>query len=250
MEKFLHETNTATVRNSCIVLVLMPAYYVASKVSSSALKGLKLPSENITSPQMSYSAASDNVHRRSTRSPENSPNHNMQNAILAPFHTSATESILKWPNFDAYPSLRFQEDTSIFHLEHLRLPIPEKPAIMYPYVSNDVVGCIIDAFQRNINFWYPTMSEDKRIDLEAKIVAGNLDQSCHSCLALLLMALGCACDSIATVFIGDEVDLEDSDYQRQRRAMGEMYFDGAMKRLHFAHVEICVEAAQCLLFVA
>jgi hypothetical protein len=174
----------------------------------------------------------------------------MHNAVLAPLHTSATESILEWPSFDDFPALRFEDGVSIFHLEHLRPAVPEKPAALYPYVSSDVVERIVNTFQRNINFWYPTMSKSKIRDLEAKINVGNLDHSCHSCLALLLMALGCACDSIATVFTGGEVDMEDTEYQRQRRAMGEMYFDGAMKRLHTAHFETSTDAAHCLLFTS
>jgi len=121
---------------------------------------------------------------------------------------------------------------------------------MYPYLSSDVVERIIDAFQQNINFWYPTMSKNKIRDLKAKITPGDLDQSCHSCLALLLMTLGCACDSISTIFTGGESDMEDSEYQRQRRAMAETYFDGAMKRLHTANFEISTDAAQCLLFTS
>ena len=242
--------STMVVRSRSPTIAFVFAYSVSLKASASPSRGLTFPVEQSASPQTIGTVASDHSHRRLTHSPEISTNTNMHNAVLAPLHTSATESILKWPNFDAFPSLRFEEGVSVFHLEHLRPPVLEKPTAMYPYVSGDVVEQIIEAFQQNINFWYPTLSKDKVQDLTAKITSGDLDQSCNSCLALLLMALGCACDSIATVFKGGDVDMEDSEHQQQRRRMAESYFDGAMKRLHTASFEISTDAAQCFLFTS
>ena len=222
------------------------------QVLNSQSKELAAPSEAAITPLeigtvSNYGDRSDDGSRR-LRTP--SSHVNMVNAILAPLHTSATESVLKWTNFANFPELRSLEGVSIFQLEQHRSPVLEKRSVMYPYVSPDTIEVIIDAFQQNINFWYPTLSQQKIDSLKATIISGDLDQSCHSCLALLLMALGCACDSIAPLFKGGDVDLTATEYHQQRREMAESYFDGAMKRLHTASFEISIDAAECSLLAS
>ena len=223
------------------------------QVSDSRSKTLAAPSVTAISPleigtmDSNYSDHSDAGSRHHRTS---SSHVNVFNAILAPLHTSATESVLKWPNFANFPELRSLEGVSVFQLEQNRSPVPEKLTVTYPYVSPDTVAAIIDAFQQNINFWYPTLSQEKIDSLKTTIISGDLDQSCHSCLALLLMALGCVCDWIAPLFKGGDVDLLATEFHQQRRKMAESYFDGAMKRLHTAGFEISIDAAECSLLAS
>lgn len=135
-------------------------------------------------------------------------------------------------------------------MENSRTPILENTTVMYPYACEDEIGSIVRAFQQNVNFWYPTMSKSKINELETKIKKGNLDQSTHSCLALLMMALGCASRSLVSTFMNDDVDSEESEYQRRQRLMGQVYFDGAIKKMHMVFMDVSIEAAQCLLFTA
>ncbi|KAL3419998.1 C6 zinc finger domain-containing protein [Phlyctema vagabunda] len=202
--------------------------------------------DNITSPTVSYSTQ-DNVNRpRVSQSPANSAP-NIQNAIISSFHTSATESVLEWPYFDHFPSIR-QNYVSIFGLEQSRPPISERPTARIPYVSGQDLNSIIDAFQHSVNFWYPTMSTRKRNYLRSRIIEGYEDNTTTTCLAFLMMALGCASQSVARTF--DVHDPEALNDQQSTKAMADMYFDGALKRIHVAQMEISSTANQCLLFVA
>lgn len=121
---------------------------------------------------------------------------------------------------------------------------------MYPYVSRVDIEHIIQAFQHNVNFWYPTMSVAKIEASEARIIAGELDNSTASCLALLMMALGCASQSVSGLAVGTEPTKEEVEYQRSRRALADMYMDGVLKKLHIAHMEVSADATQCLFFTA
>lgn len=175
--------------------------------------------------------------------------HNVHNAILSSMHTSTTESVLEWPHFDMFPSLRANY-TSIFVLEQSRPPLTDRPSIVTPYLGVEEVRQIIQSFQSSVNFFYPTMSKLKLESLQILISTGNLDSSVESCLALLIMALGCASQSVRLLFDAYETSKETLDYRQSRRALAEMYFDGVLKRLHVAHLELTTEATQCLFFTA
>lgn len=201
------------------------------------------------SPQTTFSAnAADNPYQQVPLSPT-SASPNIHNAVLASLHTSTTESVLEWAHFDSFPSLR-QNYVSIFHLEQSREPILERKTAIYLCVSLEELDSIIQSFQSTVNFWYPTMS---KANIEASRLLITLDEaidSTSSCLAFLVMALGCASQSISGLFESQNPGQGTSDYRRGRRNMADMYFDGAMKKLHLAHMEVSSTATQCLIFTA
>ena len=198
----------------------------------------------MASPQTCRTASLVGEHRSPSTSEQN-----IQNAVLSSYHTSTTESVLNWPHFDIFPSLR-QNHISIFDLEQARTPISEKPTALLPYLSSDDLGYIIHSFQHNINFWYPTMSRNNIHDLRSIMARGDLSNSSTSCLAFLMLALGCASQSVEKMYSADDSDQSGVEFQRSRSTMAEMYFDGVLKRLHVAHLEMSSVATQCLFFVA
>jgi hypothetical protein len=119
-----------------------------------------------------------------------------------------------------------------------------------PYLRAEEVRQVIEIFQSSVNFFYPTMSKLKLDEAQNRILAGNLDDSVASCLALLVMALGSASQAITLLFNNPVLSTQDLGYQQSQRRLAEIYFDGVLKRLHTAHLEISTEAMQCLFFTA
>lgn len=117
---------------------------------------------------------------------------------------------------------------------------------MYPYMSSDDMSSITESFKRNVNFWYPTMSNAKIRALEIMVAHGELGSSTTSTLALLTLALGCASQYIETYYcteLSNDMGLQDD---RSRISMANMYFDGVLKNIHIAHMEMTSAATQCL----
>ena len=194
-------------------------------------------------------AATDQLsHQRSPRSSTTKPE-NLQNAVLDSMHTSATESILQWPHFDVFPSLR-QMYISIFHLEQSREPIKIRASTMYPYVSGADIDHIITSFGNSVNFWYPTMSTDKLKAVQSLISDREAEDSTSSCLAFLVMALGCANLAISGPAAGTDLSKAAIECRAAQRAIGDMYMDTVLKKLYVVHMEISTTATQCLFFVA
>jgi hypothetical protein len=192
------------------------------------------------------------VHHR-PRTPLSEPHNpdNLENAVLDLWHTSTTESVLSWPHFDAFHSLR-DNYVSIFHLEQSRSRIRTRPSIMHPYVTPEDVDSILASFSRAVNFWYPTMSQDQLAKVRATVNSGSFDEEGPSaCLALLTMALGCASQVISGLTAGTST-LTDEETKRRasRRAMGDAYFDSALKKLYVAHTDVSATATHCLFFGA
>lgn len=171
----------------------------------------------------------------------------VENAVLESMHTSTTEAILQWPHFVDFPSLRSRY-VSIFQLEHQRTPIDIGPVALQPYIATDDIDEILSAFERNVNFWYPTLSCDQLQDVRAAIISGSTQtDSIDACLASLVMALGCASQLIAGLtFVGSLPDFE-RRRRVERRRLGNMYFFSALKKLYVAHTDVSSGAAQCLL---
>ncbi len=171
--------------------------------------------------------------------------------MLDSWHTSTTESVLNWPHFVVFPSLR-HDYVSIFQLEQSRPPMRTRASTMYPYVTADDVGGILDSFEHAVNFWYPTMSRGQLEVMQTIITSGAFDEDGpDTCLALLTMALGCASQVIAGLTMGTAVLTEEEKKRRAaRRAMGDMYFDSALKRLYVAHTGVSSTATHCLFFTA
>jgi hypothetical protein len=172
----------------------------------------------------------------------------MHNAMLSSFHTSATESVLQWPQFDEFASLR-ELYSPIFRLEQLRAPLVARHSEVTPYLSNEEIRQIIQSFQSTVNFIYPTMAKDKVDAIQLRAMSGNFDHSVESCLALLVMALGCASQSVSLLFPSTHLSQPDKAYQQARRGLAEMFFDSVLKRIYLAHLHVTQEATQCLFFI-
>lgn len=192
--------------------------------------------------------ATETLHERTPTSASSAPE-TLQNAVLDSMHTSTTESILQWSHFDVFPSLR-QMYVSIFTLEQSRAPVHMRQSTMIPYASSTDIDKIVSIFEHTINFWYPTVSQSKLKDTRSQMSSGQVDDSTSSCLAFLIMALGCA--SQATSGMSNSVNLSDEemDYRASRKSMADMYFDGLLKKLHIVHMEMSATAVQCLFLVA
>ena len=164
-------------------------------------------------------------------------------------HTSTTEYVLQWHHFDVFPSLR-NDYMPIFQLEQSRFSLPIKPSAMYPYVTPDDVQSILDSFQHNINFWYPTLSQRQIERTKTLLNSGvTLEDSVDACLALLAMALGCASQVTAGLDIRGSIPDQESAWRVSRRQMGDVFFDAALKKAYVAHLDVTSTSAQCLFFV-
>lgn len=187
---------------------------------------------------------------------EPSPPNNLENAVLDSMHTSTTESVLQWPHFDVFPSLRHNYVT-IFHLEQARPPFRTRPMSMCPYASPQEVDAVFSAFEHGVNFWYPTVSRAQlkamrgvMLDASgAQFEAGGAGETLR-CLALLTMALGCASQVIGGLAEGAAMGEAEWERRRARREVGDRYFDCVMRMLHVAHTDVSPAATHCLLFVA
>lgn len=178
---------------------------------------------------------------------------NLENAILDSLHTSTTESILSWSYFDAFPSIR-QNYVSIFQLEQSRPRLPMRPNSMSPYLSVSDLDAVLGAFQRGVNFWYPTLSLAQLNSIRTTVTQGSLDSAdlVASCRAQLVMALGCASEVVSGLVGAEDTSSgrEEIDFKAARRAMAEVYFDGAFRTMHMVHSEMSCTAVQSLFFTA
>lgn len=169
-------------------------------------------------------------------------------------HTSTTESVLQWPHFNVFPSLR-DDYVSIFELEQSRPAVKMKPtSIMYPFVSDEDTDAILEAFQSNVNFWYPTMSRNQLDKVRLLVKCSNAgvteEYTVESCLAHLTMALGCASQTVSDLLPGTPFTDRELKRRAQRRDMADLYFDHALRRLHVVHMDVTSVATQCLFFTA
>ncbi|KAF6824803.1 C6 zinc finger domain-containing protein [Colletotrichum plurivorum] len=175
---------------------------------------------------------------------------NLENAVLDSMHTSTTESILQWPHFDVFSSMR-DGYVSIFHLEQSRAAVRTRGTTMYPYVTAEDIDGILGSFERTVNFWYPTMSRGQLAQVRSLISEGIPEEdSILACLALLTMALGCAGQVTAGLTGGAALSEEERKRRAARRAMGDMFFDGVLKKLHVVHTNVGSTATHCLFFTA
>nr|XP_036577638.1 C6 zinc finger domain-containing protein [Colletotrichum truncatum]KAF6784672.1 C6 zinc finger domain-containing protein [Colletotrichum truncatum] len=175
---------------------------------------------------------------------------NFENAVLDSMHTSTTESILQWPHFDVFSSMR-DGYVSIFHLEQSRPAVKARATTMYPYVTAEDIDGIIESFEHTINFWYPTMSRGQLSQVRSLISEGIPEEdSILACLSLLTMALGCASQVTAGLAAGTTMTDEEKKRRAARRAMGDMYFDSVLKKLHVVHTNVGSTATHCLFFTA
>ncbi|KAF5505147.1 Echinocandin B biosynthetic cluster transcription factor ecdB [Colletotrichum siamense] len=200
----------------------------------------------------SFSGSPLNEIHHPQRTPISEPlyQNNYENAVLDSMHTSTTESILQWPHFEAFPSMK-DDYVSIFHLEQSRPVVKTRSTVMYPYVTAEEIDGIIESFELTINFWYPTMSCGQLAQVRKLISDGIPEEdSILVCLALLTMALGCAGQVTAGLTTGTTLSEEERKRRLARRAMGDMYFDSVLKKLHVVHTNVGSTATHCLFFTA
>jgi hypothetical protein len=120
---------------------------------------------------------------------------------------------------------------------------------MYPYVSPDGLNSILESFKHNVNFWYPTMSTAKIHELSLRISHGDVGNSTTSTLAFLVLTLGCASQHVETYYSTEgSTDTEMHD-DRSQKPMADICFDGVLKNIHVAHMEMSTEATECLFLV-
>ncbi|KAI6638897.1 hypothetical protein MCOR08_002355 [Pyricularia oryzae] len=203
----------------------------------------------------------------------NNNSNSLENAVLDSMHTSTTESILQWPHFDVFPSLR-RDYVSIFTLERGRRPPrarwsssqPPPP----PRVAPKEVDRILDSFQSAVNFWYPTASVVQLERCRAVAVAEGVgsresglghghgeeddddegDQhAIDRCLAYLFMALGCASQVVAGLVDGHVLSEEEMRFRRARRSLADLYFDQVLGGIHVMHTAVGSAATHCLFLV-
>lgn len=251
MEKYLYDLNAALAKHGSSSTsshtVVSPANAAATLSSfsgsphheTSSLRRASLP---VHSPQLGRAAGSS-----------------FDNAVLDSMHTSTTESILQWPHFDAFPSLRAGH-VPIFHLERSRpaLLLLTRSGVACPMAGPSEVDAMLVAFQTGVNFWYPTMSQAQveRVRAAASLDAGILwgdEDSVEACLALLTLALGCAGQAARGRPGSGDAEAEGEGEVRWRllrRRVGDMYFENALKKMHVAHLHVTSEAIQCLFFAA
>ncbi|KAK9776135.1 putative C6 zinc finger domain-containing protein [Seiridium cardinale] len=178
---------------------------------------------------------------------------NLENAILDSLHTSTTESILSWSYFDAFPSIR-QNYTSIFQLEQSRPSLLMRTNSMYPYLSPVDLDAILNSFQGAVNFWYPILSLSQLENTRSLVAQGLLESTdlVGSCCAQLIMALGCAGEVVRGLVYSEDTitNREEVEFRRARKAMGDLYFDGALRAMHMVHSEMSCMAVQSVFFAA
>lgn len=212
--------------------------------------GHRVLTDPAISPEVTHShdIAERSSHHQSQSTTANDTQ-GVHNAVLSGLHTSTTESVLDWPHFDIFPSIR-QNYIPIFQLEKTRSSLRTMTSTSVPYLRADEVQQVVEAFQSSINFFYPTMLKDKLLAVQHLVLSGNLDDSVSSCISLLVMALGCASQVVSLLFNAEALTPESLEYQLSQRRLAEIYFDGVLKRLYTIQLEISTESTQCLFFVA
>ncbi|KFY74232.1 hypothetical protein V499_05730 [Pseudogymnoascus sp. VKM F-103] len=218
--------------------------------SNVGMLGHRVLTDPAISPEVTHShdIAERSSHHQSQSTTANDTQ-GVHNAVLSGLHTSTTESVLDWPHFDIFPSIR-QNYIPIFQLEKSRSSLRTMTSTSVPYLRADEVQQVVEAFQSSINFFYPTMLKDKLLAVQHLVLSGNLDDSVSSCISLLVMALGCASQVVSLLFNAEALTPESLEYQLSQRRLAEIYFDGVLKRLYTTQLEISTESTQCLFFVA
>lgn len=175
----------------------------------------------------------------------------VDNAVISASHESTTESILGWPVFDAVPALRQarEQNETVFGLENGRTPLSlSSEWVEMPRLSEGEVDHVLHAFQAGVNFCYPVILL-RDITLSRQVIlARHPNEGLDSCLALLIMALGCAAEVVSELLPREQ----DPAFvpSRHYQSLSLQYFDLAIKQIHHAHSTINTISAQCLMLAA
>ncbi|KAG7147425.1 multidrug resistance regulator 2 like protein [Verticillium longisporum] len=250
VEKFLHEMKSAV---PAIIAPSPQDHQQQQHRRRQSMVSPNLPTAVPRAASFSSSPRTEVLHHRTPLSESHWPPaaNNLDNAVLASMHTSATEAVLQWPHFDVFPGLRDGYDP-IFRLEQARPPIKSRSSTWYPFVTPREVDEILESFGQTVNFWYPTMSQQQMAGVRALIVNGVPEEdSIEVCLALLTMALGLAGQVTAKLASGTtSLTQKDHETRASKKAMADVYFDGVLKRLHVVHTHIGSTSTHCLFYVA
>ncbi|KAH8819031.1 hypothetical protein F5884DRAFT_848371 [Xylogone sp. PMI_703] len=160
----------------------------------------------------------------------------INNAAITSRHRSGAYFMLQWSIFDDCIGLR-ENIRSTLVLEAERAPLQLSPSIRYPYVTSNEVDRIIDIFQQNVNFWMPTISLERIEKLRRIVLTGQSDLSSEVCLAMLVMALGLACESVECrlpLRHGSGI----GELSGHRLQMSFLYFDAASRASSIAQMEM------------
>ncbi|KAH7154001.1 hypothetical protein DER46DRAFT_627941 [Fusarium sp. MPI-SDFR-AT-0072] len=245
-------------KNDLILESVLRVEKTLHELRSAIPAGVQLANSPQTNRANSFSGSSPDLNLRRQSHAIQTPTsqdqrenvNNFENAVLDSMHTSTTESILQWPHFDVFPLLRHDGD-SIFYLEQARPPLAVASNPMYPYVDAEDITSMLEAFERNINFWYPSMSQEQLGNIRATLQNGMpSEDTVHSCLCLLTLALGCASQAAEDLRFTAEPDAAEKDRRLRKRKLGDIYFQLALKKLHVAHLQVDSESTQCLFFTA
>lgn len=179
-------------------------------------------------------------------SPADYDPNSLTNATISD-HTSTTEAILRWPVFDRFPMLRTEQilkSGAIFSMENAsqRSLTPETSL---PLLSQEELDRLFATFSESVNFYYPLLSHQELEDIAYHYVTNRTNHSTKTCLTLLVIALGCATETVR--------DTTQGANRRQImriRHLGMVHFDAAIYRLHVAHSLVNAEATQCLALAA
>ncbi|RBQ79950.1 hypothetical protein FVER14953_21102 [Fusarium verticillioides] len=220
-------------KNDLILESVLRVEKTLHELRSAIPNGVQLANSPQTNRTNSFSGSSPDLNLRRQSHAIQTPTsqdqrenvNNLENAVLDSMHTSTTESILQWPHFDVFPLLRHDGD-SIFYLEQARPPLTVASNPMYPYVDAEDITSMLEAFERNINFWYPSMSQEQ---------LGNIR---------------CASQAAEDLRFTAEPDATEKDRRLRKRKLGDIYFQLALKKLHVAHLQVDSQSTQCLFFTA
>ena len=168
------------------------------------------------------------------------------NAVLSAQHISSTESLLQWKCFDAFPGLR-QNKQPIFLIEQQRRPLEEFSPGNVPRGTPHEIKEILEEYRRTINFAYPILTIEEMENIQELLLSSPLCKSISWCRAWLVMALGCASQSIN--FVSDKT-IRDEDAIFRCRNLASIYFGLFLEQSYLIHDDISVVATQCLLFSA
>ncbi|VBB71886.1 Putative protein of unknown function [Podospora comata] len=248
LETFLHKMNANLMSLQSMTTSTQTASTRTTSFSSSPLSDLHTHHQTLSRQR----TRSIGQYEMSPTTP--TPNE-LENAVLESWHTSTTESVLHWPHFDAFPSLR-QHYIPIFELERARHPLKVKSQWSDDASCNlpeEEIDAILDAFSQNFNFWYPTMSLHQLAKTKQTMLGGchEEEDTPETCLALLTLALGYA-SKVTSRLVNSprSPDSKEKEEKASARSRGDLFFEKALKMLYVAQTDVSSTSAQCLFFTA
>lgn len=187
---------------------------------------------------------------------------------IAPNHTTSTERILSWHVLNGIPYLK--ERLPCFAVEYDRPPFSffaeninsygsglQKNERSGPYINDKLSMVLWDAFNRNVNFWFPVLCQSMVQKLQATIKEahdvsdrspGTVFDGPMNCLAWLVLALGSCCLSSEKRFqsypYSPSLDIDRAE------AVGPLCFNAAYALIPTALSEDTVISTLCCFYMA